>query len=471
MCKRMIMAAVAAFVAGTAMAKDRIVIVPAHPDDLIATIGFCLLAKDTFDIHVVDYTHGERGLGQEAFTNGTAKATRIKEEESVCKAVGATLHWLDEIDGEAYACRETCERLANVLKELKPCAVFGHWPVDIHGDHMMAGAALMKAVFLANIAPEFYFFEEEYQSKAFVPDHYVDITSVLERKFEIVRQYKCQYFDGGMERRHRAGNHYHGMHTAMLAFGHAEAFKALFPSLQGQKNIFQELPPSTRGKPKFQGARPKSLEKRTTQPIHAPWPSREQEKSDQISKSGGNIDLVFVGDSITHGWENDGRGKSLYNELCKTYSILNLGYSGQRTENMVWRLENGELDGYRAKLFMVMAGTNNPEPAEEVAAGVHRILDVIRSRQPDAKILLLPIFPRGETAADARNAKNAEVNKIIQGFADGEHILWCDFTPELCDSAGGMSGNLSQDRLHLNEAGYAIWLKHVLPHFERTCGK
>ena len=180
---------------------------------------------------------------------------------------------------------------------------------------------------------------------------------------------------------------------------------------------------------------------------------------------------MFVGDSITHGWENDGRGKSLYNELCKTYSILNLGYSGQRTENMVWRLENGELDGYRAKLFMVMAGTNNPEPAEEVAAGVHRILDVIRSRQPDAKILLLPIFPRGETVADARNAKNAEVNKIIQGFADGEHILWCDFTPELCDSAGGMSGNLSQDRLHLNEAGYAIWLKHVLPHFQRACGK
>ena len=70
MCKRVIMAVVAAFVAGTAMAKDRIVIVPAHPDDLIATIGFCLLAKDTFDIHVVDYTHGERGLGPEAFTNG-----------------------------------------------------------------------------------------------------------------------------------------------------------------------------------------------------------------------------------------------------------------------------------------------------------------------------------------------------------------------------------------------------------------
>ena len=243
----------------TAAAKDRVVIVPAHPDDLIATIGFCLLSRDVFEIHVVDFTHGERGLGEAGLRDGSTKATRMKEEESVCQAVGAKLHWLDEIDGEAYACRETCERLAEMLKELNPRAVFGHWPVDIHGDHMMAGAALLKAVFLANLEPEFYFFEEEYQSKAFVPDHYLDIGNVIERKFEIVRQYKCQYRNGGMERRHRAADMYHGMHTAMLASGQAEAFKSLFPPLQGQRNIFQELPPTSRGKPRFQGARPKKV--------------------------------------------------------------------------------------------------------------------------------------------------------------------------------------------------------------------
>ena len=236
--------------------KERIVIVPAHPDDLIATMGFCLLANKIFDIHAVDFTHGERGMGPEAFADGSAKATRIQEEESVCAACGVTLHWLDEIDGEAYASRETCERLAGILSKLKPRAVFGHWPVDIHGDHMMAGAALLKAVFLAGLAPEIYFFEEEYQTKAFVPDCYVDITSVLERKFEILRLYECQYFDGGIERRNRVANHYLGMHTAMLAFGYAEAFKALFPPLQGQKNIFQELPPSPCAAPKLQGVRP-----------------------------------------------------------------------------------------------------------------------------------------------------------------------------------------------------------------------
>ena len=253
--KKMLVVALAVCMGGVVLAKEKVVIVPAHPDDLISTIGFCLLARDTFEVHVVDFTHGERGLGLEGFTNGVAKATRIKEEESVCAAVGATLHWLDEVDGDAYACRETCWRLADLLKELKPRAVFGHWPVDIHGDHMMAGASLMKAVFLAEITPEFYFFEEEYQSKAFVPDHYLDIGQVRERKYEIVRMYKCQYRDGGIERRHRAAEMYHGMHTAMLASGQAEAFKSLFPVLQGQRSIFQELQPTPRGKPKFQGAR------------------------------------------------------------------------------------------------------------------------------------------------------------------------------------------------------------------------
>ena len=255
MMKRIIMAAVAACLSGAVLAKEKVVIVPAHPDDLISTIGFCLLAKDVFEVHVIDFTHGERGLGPECFANGVAKATRIKEEESVCAAVGAKLHWLDEIDGDAYACRETCWKLADMLKELNPRAVFGHWPVDIHGDHMMAGATLMKAVFLAGIEPEFYFFEEEYQSKAFVPDHYLDVTDVLERKFEIVRLYKCQYREGGIEKRHRAACKYHGMHTAMLATGHAEAFKSLFPALQGRRTIFEELPPTKRGKPKFQGVR------------------------------------------------------------------------------------------------------------------------------------------------------------------------------------------------------------------------
>ena len=251
------MVLIAAIAAATfAMAKETVVIVPAHPDDLITSIGFCLLAQGKFDIHVVDLTHGERGLGQKAFEDGSCRKIRMAEEQAVCDAVGAKLHWLDEVDGEAYARPETCEKLAAILKELKPRAVFAHWPVDIHTDHVMAGATALRAVFLSGLKPEVYFFDEEYQAKGFVPDRFVDITDVAERKYEILRNYKCQYRDGGIERRKRAGDMVNGMRTAILSLGSAEGFKALYPPLQGEKDVFSELPRTPRAERKFQGAKP-----------------------------------------------------------------------------------------------------------------------------------------------------------------------------------------------------------------------
>ena len=256
--KRLGFVSVMAVVGLSASAKDRIVVVPAHPDDLIPCFGTCLLSKDVFEWHVIEFTHGERGLGAEAFKDGSCKKIRMAEEGAVCKELGATLHWLDEIDGEAYACRETCERLAAILKELKPRAVFAHWPVDIHGDHAMAGVAVQKALFLAGLTPEIYFIEQEYQGKRFVPDQFVDITDVLNKKCELIRMYKCQYRDGAIERRKCAIAKVNGMHSMLLADGYAEGFMSFVQPLQGQdKTIFQEMPPPKgRSGLRFQGARP-----------------------------------------------------------------------------------------------------------------------------------------------------------------------------------------------------------------------
>lgn len=236
---------------------ERIAIIPAHPDDLVACLGLCLRAKGVFDVHVIDFTHGERGCGAAAFADGSAKTTRTAEEESVCAAVGATLHWLDEIDGEAYACRNTCERLAAILAELEPRAVFAHWPVDIHGDHSMAGVAALKAVFLAGLSPEIYFFEEAYQTKRFTPDVFLDISDVAERKREIIRLYKCQYKDGGIERHQVVSNQARALQS-MLFHGEAEGFLSFVQPMQGQaKTIFQELSaPELATRIRFQGARP-----------------------------------------------------------------------------------------------------------------------------------------------------------------------------------------------------------------------
>ena len=202
------------------------------------------------------------------------------------------------------------------------------------------------------------------------------------------------------------------------------------------------------------------------------WLNRLREKRNQIAACGGEIDLVFFGDSITHNWE--GPGKESLEELCKTYSVLNIGYSGDRTQHLLWRGEyGGELDGYEAKCVMLMIGTNNAggDSPENVASGIRKILDLIAAKQPKATTLLLPIFPRGVSAAEKARVNNEKVNAIIKGYADGKKVVWVDFNEKFLDEKGDTYGWMP-DRLHPNARGYAeVWLPAVLPHFKKICGK
>ena len=200
------------------------------------------------------------------------------------------------------------------------------------------------------------------------------------------------------------------------------------------------------------------------------WADRMLQKRNQIVASKGEIDLVFFGDSITHGWE--GGGKAKLDELSKTYSILNIGYSGDQTQHLVWRGLNGELDGYKAKCIMLMIGTNNARSSkpEDVAKGIRRILDIIAEKQPQAKTLLLPIFMRGEGPGNKLRCNNEAVNAIIKGYADGDKVIWVDFNAKWLDKSGDTKW-IMPDRLHPNAAGYKIWTDAVLPYFKTICGK
>jgi len=188
------------------------------------------------------------------------------------------------------------------------------------------------------------------------------------------------------------------------------------------------------------------------------------------------IDILFVGDSITHNWEgargpgSDPGGKRLA-EFRKTYSILDLGYGGDATQQILWRLSNGELDGFKAKCVMLMAGTNNETKPEETAAGIKAILDVIARKQPEAKTLLLSIFPSGEKPDHAWRTKNNEVNKLIKPFADGEKVIWVDFGKRFLQPDGTISKEMMADFLHPKEPGYDIWADEVSPYFKRILGK
>ena len=199
------------------------------------------------------------------------------------------------------------------------------------------------------------------------------------------------------------------------------------------------------------------------------WGERLEEKRTQISESNGEIDLVFLGDSITHFWESN--GTNYLRRLRETYSVLDLGYSGDKVENLLWRLRNGELEGYKAKAFMLMIGTNNGKDSPaDIAEGIKAVLDIIASKHPESKTYLLPIFPRGERADDKNRLRNHEVNALIAKFADGEKVEIVDVGAKLVDENGDTRPFMA-DRLHPNPGGYHIWMDTMLPYFRKTCGK
>ena len=198
----------------------------------------------------------------------------------------------------------------------------------------------------------------------------------------------------------------------------------------------------------------------------------------ELASYNGKIDIVMIGDSITHNWEGargpgSGFGAKRLAEFRKAYSAVCLGYGGDTTRNVLWRLENGELDGYKTKCVMLMIGTNNggEDSAADIAAGIREILDVIAAKQPEAVTILLPVFPRGEKPDNWYRGRHAKINAIIRGFADGTRVIWCDFTNRLLELDGSISKEMMPDFLHPRSAGYDIWAEAVAPLFKRIIGR
>ena len=202
------------------------------------------------------------------------------------------------------------------------------------------------------------------------------------------------------------------------------------------------------------------------------WQNRFHNHLRQIANmKGGTVDLVLIGDSVTHFWES--KHSASWAALTNRYSAINLGYGGDRTQDVLWRVMNGELDGYRAKVVILMIGTNNnaarDSRPENVARGVERILEVIREKQPQAKVILLPIFPRGSKAewtikyhAEAHR-RNLATNPHLHKLADGKRVFWLDFNSRLADADGHVPYDIMNDAIHPTDKGYAIWMEALSP--------
>ena len=198
------------------------------------------------------------------------------------------------------------------------------------------------------------------------------------------------------------------------------------------------------------------------------WMPRHEAKLKAIRElhaAGRNAELVFIGDSITQGWENV--GQPVWDRSFKGYGALALGYGGDRTENVLWRLQHGELDGIRPRVIVLMIGTNNTGHRQEdpatTAAGIRRLINEIQVRQPEAQVLLLAIFPRDKQPDGPLRQLNQRVNKIIGGFADGRRVHFLDIGPALMNPDGTLSEDILPDLLHLSELGYERWARGIEP--------
>jgi lysophospholipase L1-like esterase len=195
----------------------------------------------------------------------------------------------------------------------------------------------------------------------------------------------------------------------------------------------------------------------------------------------GGVDIYFEGDSIVRRWGATDYPEFLANWRQNFYgwNAGDFGWGADRTQNILWRLENGELDGVNPKIIVILAGTNNvgPRPGanqdEKVAAvtrGITAIVDVCRQKAPAATIVLTAIFPRNDNMAVM-----PEINRInanLEKLADGKKVRFLNINDKLADKDGVLFEGMlnARDKLHPTLQGYQVWADALKPIFTEILG-
>ena len=193
-------------------------------------------------------------------------------------------------------------------------------------------------------------------------------------------------------------------------------------------------------------------------------PKRHNQKLAEAKQ--GEFDLVMIGDSITHNWE----GQKDYAATFAGIRMLNLGFAGDRTQNVLWRIENGALDGISPKLVTLMIGTNHahdprkeftPDKAEDVLTGIKAIVAEVRKRLPEAKLVVFSVFPRGPESTQQRVSA---INALLPQLADGKQVYHMDINQTFLGKDGSFNPALyKRDQLHLDTKGYQAWGRALMP--------
>ncbi|HTA94684.1 MAG TPA: platelet-activating factor acetylhydrolase IB subunit [Verrucomicrobiae bacterium] len=199
------------------------------------------------------------------------------------------------------------------------------------------------------------------------------------------------------------------------------------------------------------------------------WLSRHEGFVAQAKKGG--VDILFMGDSITDNWRS--KGVNIWNKYYAPQHAANFGIGGDRTQHVLWRIENGELEGIKPKAAVIMIGTNNSgdDSPDDIAKAVKMIIDDTHAKIPETKILLLAIFPRGprtnSVAVVNDIAKRMEViratNERISKYDDGKTVKYLDIGGKFLDADGKIPRDVMADQLHPTEKGYQIWADAMNP--------
>ena len=204
----------------------------------------------------------------------------------------------------------------------------------------------------------------------------------------------------------------------------------------------------------------------------------EQSEPRTVRELDGDGRIVFLGDASTEGWKTSGRNAWLRDFATGPFLALNGGVSGDRTENLLWRLEHGLLDGVSPKVLVLMIGADNlssrsqlEEPPTDTILGVQSVLYWLRGHLPEAKIVLHPILPRAKAVDDPVRKRVDLVNSVLRQLTDGRRVLWCDFNAKLLSEEGALRPDLISEAGDLLEPGYEVWAEALKPYLSFALGE
>ena len=185
-----------------------------------------------------------------------------------------------------------------------------------------------------------------------------------------------------------------------------------------------------------------------------------QQYLDRIKQ--GDIDVVFFGDSITNKWRDV---PDLWNSRYEPIKAVNFGINGIGIEHVLWRIENGELDGITPKIVVLMIGTNNTNRKDpmSIVRGIRHLVDVIHAKQPAAKVLLISILPRDRPNEADRSRIIDAVNPALNKLDNGGSVRVLNIHHKYLAADGTLKADLFTDRLHLTAAGYQVWADAMQP--------